>query len=257
MILGIRELHQMMGLKKIYRLLSPDWIGRDRFIEIGMENGLGIKAFKNYHRTTFSTKSAWFYNLTVGLAINGINQVCVSDITYYRIGEIFYYITFIEDVYSRRIIGYAVSANLRAEANCKALKMALKTRLGLDLTGLIHHSDRGSQYASNEYIKLLSSHGIAISMCNSVYENTHIERLNGIIKHEYLNNMQIRTISELKKMLDKAVKLYNEERPHWSLGLKTPIEYERILEEIPKSERKILMLYSDKTSSYVQESIFN
>ena len=84
-ILMVREFHSLMGLKKIYKLISPNWIGRDRFIEIGMEHGYGIKKIKNYQRTTFSSKSAWFVNLTAGLPITGINQVWVSDITYYRI----------------------------------------------------------------------------------------------------------------------------------------------------------------------------
>lgn len=141
-IVAIRSLHNFMGLKKIYKLLKPDWIGRDKFIEIGMDYGFGMKRLASYHRTTYSCKSAMFSNLTVDLEIKDINQVWVSDITYFRVGEIFYYLTFIEDVYSRRILGYTAYPSLEAEANCIALKMALKERFGMDIRGLIHHSDR-------------------------------------------------------------------------------------------------------------------
>ena len=255
-ILEIRSMHNIMGLKKIYNLLSPDWIGRDRFISIGMENGLGIRMLKSYQRTTFSAKSKWFVNLTSELSITSINQVWVSDITYFRVGEIFYYLTFIVDVYSRRILGYTAWESLHSEANCRTLKLALSQRAGYNLHGLIHHSDRGSQYISNEYLKILSDNEIAVSMCDSVYENTHIERVNGIIKNEYLIYQPIKCYTDLKKRLKESVKLYNEERPHWSLKCKTPIEYERTLDEIPNERRQVLRLYSEKPIGYVQETMF-
>lgn len=256
-ISGIRNLHNIMGLKKIYNLISPDWIGRDRFIDIGVEYGLGIKRLQSYERTTFSNKSARFTNLTVGLPIRDINKVWVSDITYYRIGERFYYLTFIEDVYSRRIVGWVASESLRADGNCIALKRALKERSGMNIKGLIHHSDRGTQYVSNKYLEILQDNGIGVSMCRSVYENTHIERVNGIIKNEYLKFQAIKTLEELSMELRGAVRLYNEERPHWSLSLKTPVEYEELLDEVPINERKVLILYADKRSNPIQEILFN
>jgi putative transposase len=255
-IIAVREFHNLMGLKKIYHLIKPDSIGRDRFIEIGMEYGLGIKRQLSYHRTTFSSKSHWFINIAAEIVINDINQVWVSDITYFRVGEQFYYLTFIEDVYSRRILGYTAYPSLESEANCIALKMALKARSGMNISGLIHHSDRGSQYISNKYLQILKENSIAISMCNSVYENSHIERLNGIIKNEYLQTKSIKTYKQLQKELHKAVKLYNEERPHWSLNCMPPVVYERELQTIPKSEREQIKLYSEDTNSYVQGGIF-
>jgi len=256
-ILEIRAIHPQMGIKKIYKLIAPDWIGRDRFMSIGVEHGLGIKHQKSFHRTTFSCKSAWFTNLTAGLAINGINQVWVSDITYYRIGDKFYYLTFIEDVYSRRILGWTASTNLRAEANCNALKMALKEREGHDLRGLIHHSDRGTQYASDVYLKILSGNKVAVSMCDNVYENTHIERVNGIIKNEYLQFCNISTFEELKRQLDRVVGIYNYERPSWSLGFKTPVGYEEELKQILTGDRKLLKLFSFEKEIFVQQTFFN
>jgi putative transposase len=256
-ILEVRKLHPSMGLKKIYNLISPDWIGRDRFIEVGIEYGLAVKSIKNFHRTTFSSKSRWFINLTCDLAIIDINQVWVSDITYYRIGEVFYYITFIEDVYSRRILGYVASPDLKSEANCRALKQAIKVRDNIDLRGLIHHSDRGVQYSSDIYLKILREYEIAVSMCDSVYENTHIERINGIIKNEYLRNLSIKSYDDLVKELKQAVYLYNYERPHWSLDLMTPVQYENEIKSITLNERKIMNIYSEKKNYYVQQSFFS
>jgi putative transposase len=256
-ILEVRTMHSVMGLKKIYNLLAPEWIGRDRFIDIGMEYGLGIKMARSFHRTTFSSKSSWFGNLTAGLCITGINQVWVSDTTYFRVGDIFYYLTFIVDVYSRRILGYIASTDLRAEANCLALKSAISLRAKSNLKGLIHHSDRGSQYSSNIYLRILSDHQIAVSMCDSVYENTHIERVNGIIKNEYLSQLSIKSFNDLKKAMKQAVMIYNEQRPHWSLECKTPVEYEENLVNITDDQRKIEKIYSEPKKYYVQQSFFN
>lgn len=256
-ILEIRAIHPQMGIKKIYKLIAPDWIGRDRFMSIGVEHGLGVKQVKSFRRTTFSCKSAWFTNLTAGLALSGINQVWVSDITYFRIGDRFYYLTFIEDVYSRRILGWTASTNLRAEANCNALKMALTEREGYDLRGLIHHSDRGTQYASDVYLKMLSGNMVAVSMCDNVYENTHIERVNGIIKNEYLQFCNINTFEELKRQLDRVIGIYNYERPSWSLGFKTPVDYEEELKNIPIGDRKLLKLFSFEKEIFVQQTFFN
>jgi len=255
-VLDVRSIHSMMGLKKIFNLISPDWIGRDSFISIGVEYGLGIHRLRSYQRTTFSTKSNWFSNLTSGLEITGINQVWVSDTTYFRTGDIFYYLTFIVDVYSRRILGYVAYPNLRAEANCIALNMALKNRLGSDLRGLIHHSDRGTQYVSNAYLKILSDNQIGVSMCDSVFENTHVERINGIIKNEYLHNLSINTFDKLKRKLKDVVRLYNEERPHWSLYCMTPSGYEEKLLDIKQNDRPIMSIYSLPKKRYVQQNLF-
>lgn len=255
-ILSIRAMHNMMGLKKIYKLLSPDWIGRDRFIRIGVEYGLGIKRLRSYRRTTFSCKSRCFTNIAGEVDIKGINRVWVSDITYFRVGERFYYLTFIEDVYSRRIVGYVASRDLRAEGNCEALRRAIKARQGENLEGLIHHSDGGTQYTSNEYLKILSANKMSVSMCTSVYENTHIERVNGIIKGEYLQTQRIESYIDLTRELRKAVRMYNEERPHWSLELKTPIEYEEWLKGVPEEKREALKIYKDIKNGKWQENLF-
>lgn len=256
-ILEVREMHPVMGLKKIYHLLMPDWIGRDKFIEIGMSYGLGAKVEKSFRRTTFSTKSRLFINLVSGLSIIDVNRVWASDTTYFRVLEIFYYITFILDVYSRRILGYIAWPDLTAEANCRALQQAITERGNIDFSKLIHHSDRGSQYASNAYLRILTRNKIGISMCDSVYENTHIERVNGIIKNEYLKNWNIKNYKDLVDGLNRAVYLYNKERPHWSIGALTPVEYEEKLKSIPHYNREIVKIYSEKKNYYVQQQLFN
>ncbi len=240
-----REIHPQMGLKKVFYLHEPDKIGRDRFIEIGCELGLALPKPKNFQRTTFSYKSATFKNLAATVNINDINIVWVSDITYFLIRNTFYYITFIMDVYSRRILGYNAASSMRAEESCKALNMAINERDNKSLNKLIHHSDKGSQYCSKAYLDILEEHNIAVSMCNSVFENTHIERINGIMKNEYLLHRNINSFNDLCYHLEKDVHNYNYSRPHWSIELKTPVEYEQFLSNIPLDQRTVVNIFSD------------
>jgi putative transposase len=243
----IRQKHPIMGLRKMWYYTKPDWIGRDQFISIGVDIGLEVPKPKNYQRTTFSSRSNLFGNLTTNLEIMDINTVWVSDITYFYAHDTFYYITIIEDVYSRRIVGWIAARTLEAEACCTALRRAIKARSGHNLSGLIHHSDKGVQYTSDAYLKILKDHKMDISLCDCVYENTHIERLNGILKNEYLNQFKINDFNELTNKLKEAVYLYNNERPHFSLDYQTPVEFEARLTEIPVNDRRPLIIWSDPT----------
>ena len=170
-----------------------------------------------------------------------------SDITYYFFEGRFYYIVLIMDVYSRHILGYSLANNMRVENNLEALKMALKTR-GIDdyHKTLIHHSDRGTQYASDVYTDELRAKGIEISMCREVYENTHIERLNDTIKNQYLSRWVITGIKELRLKLTQTIKSYNNTRPHKSLKKMSPVQFEKILENIPLNERNTMRIYTDQ-----------
>lgn len=245
-MLEVRSIHPKMGAKKMFELLKPDKVGRDAFIIIYTQAGLGITQEKNYRRTTHSIPSLKYSNLTRGLKINDINQVWSSDITYFQIAEKeFLYIVFIIDVYSRKILGYNASTNLRAESNLIALRMALKQRKIKRYTALIHHSDKGVQYTSKSYTQLLEKHNIQISMCDIVYENTHIERVNGIIKNEYLVGCSIKNLTECQRALKRSVGLYNTARPHWNLDLQTPESFENRLKTVPVSNRELLSIYSD------------
>ena len=153
------------------------------------------------------------------------------------------------DVYSRRIIGYNIADNMRAENNLSSLKMALQIRDIKDYEQhLIHHSDKGTQYASDTYTELLEQYGIRISMCDEVYENTHIERVNDTIKNQYLKRMEINNREELKMKLDEVIKAYNETRPHQSLKKMSPVVYEDYLASINKENRIKMKIYTVKIS---------
>ena len=154
-----------------------------------------------------------------------INQLWVSDITYWKINkEKYVYISFITDAYSHKIVGYQVAESLEAIESIKALQMALSALGAESHLNLIHHSDRGIQYCSHAYVKLLQDYDIKISMTENgdPLENAIAERVNGIIKGEYLENYEVENINQAKKLLKAVVDLYNNERPHMSIGNLTP-----------------------------------
>jgi putative transposase len=160
--------------------------------------------------------------------LTAVNQVWASDITYYRIGEKFYYLTFILDLYSRVIVGYAVSINLdTASTTIAALKMAAKVRKVP--AGLIIHSDGGGQYYCKAWLQLTSFHKMRNSMCESVYGNAHAERINGVIKNDYLEGYGPGNYNQLRTSTAKAVRKYNTEKPHGALDNISPVEFEKVL----------------------------
>jgi putative transposase len=242
-----REIHPGMGLRTMYEMLDPEGIGRDAFVALGLQEGFRLKNIEKQTRTTYSVKSNRYRNLLGGMEFTDINEVWSSDITYFFCLHQFFYIVFIMDVYSRRIIGSSIADNMRAENNVAALKMALKTR-GIDdySEGLIHHSDKGTQYASDSYTEMLEMYKIRISMCNEVYENTHIERVNDTIKNQYLRRMEINNRKELEKKLDEVIKTYNETRPHQSLKKMSPVQYENHIKQIKKESRIKMKIYTVK-----------
>ena len=243
---AIREEHPGCGVEKMYNTIKPNWIGRDKFISVMMELGYRQKKSKNGIKTTYSIKSKYYPNLISGMQIMDINTVWQTDITYFLVGNTYCYITFIIDVYSRLIISYFASDSLRAEANIKALKMAFKNRKNMDLRRLIHHSDRGGQYIDKRYVYMLEEKGIDISMCLKAEENAYAERVNGIIKNEYLKYREIKNINELRKELRKAVNHYNNKRIHNSLPNKMPpIEFEKNLLSLSDQRRPKVIVYAD------------
>jgi transposase InsO family protein len=229
LIIQIRADHPRMSARQMYRLLSPVHMGRDRFETFCFTNGFKVSVKRAYHRTTNSWGVTRFTNLLIGYEFTGVNQVWVSDITYYRIGEKFYYLTFILDRYSRFIVGHSASESLLTTATTMpALRMALKTRKGLG--ELIIHSDGGGQYYCKDWLNLTKKNQIRNSMCESVYENAHAERINGTIKNDYLVYYSPQNYNQLITMTTKAVMKYNYERPHQSLGNVSPNQYEKKVE---------------------------
>ena len=236
LILEVRQIHPAMGLKSIYELTKPDEVGRDGFIKIGAEAGLILNPVRSNPKTTLPHPSIAYPNLLHGKQLTDVNQLWTSDITYFAIQDKWYYLTFIMDVYSRRIVGYKAADNLRAINNIDALNMAIKLRGIEDYQNqLIHHSDRGSQYISDAYTEILENHGILISMCHNVLENAHIERVHRTIKNQYLKHRSINHFHQLVKWLDKTVYTYNYERPHSSIFKMTPVEFENFIKEPPST----------------------
>jgi putative transposase len=257
MIEQARTLHPVIGLEKIYHLFKPSTIGRDAFINIGTLAGYALE----YHKkTTFKGVHVIPYqNLLTDKVFNNINQVWATDITYYRIGAIYYYISMIMDLYSRKIVSCLLAASLHAEHSLKVLKKAIKSRVLPANHKLIHHSDKGTQYTSHIYTKLLKKNKIGISMCNSVFENTSMERLNGIIKNDYLIHWQPRSFSHLTTLLNRAVNNYNN-CPHGQLGMLSPNQYEGQLQNVPLSQRTKLKVFTIKRSTIMnpdQLSLFD
>jgi len=245
-----RGKHPSMSLKKLYIKIQPSFIGRDKFIAYGMTNGYEPISYKKKPTTTFGSSTVQYSNLLFELKIRNINQVWVSDTTYFKIGDKCYYITFIMDLFSRFIVGFHAAENLFAQANLNTFNRALQTRNITQFNHqLIHHSDRGSQYRSLLYTDALKAAQINISMGKIVYENIHMERFNQTIKGEYLKHRNINTYKDLLFHLKKDVQLYNFERPHLSLGMKTPAEFESYICNLPLCQRtsfSVFALDSDK-----------
>lgn len=208
---------------------SPTSLDEIGFIAIFMDLGYRVVYPKNYVKTTFPAHYA-YPNLIEGMLVRHLNQVVQSDISYFLLNGVFYYLVFIIDVFSKRIVGFQVSAHLRASANLLALKQMVKLRGAHNLFDLIHHSDRGSQYISKKYVNTLKKLNCHISMGLSAQQNAYAGRINGIIKNEYLNLWVINSFKQLKRKLKEAVHHYNFKRPHRHLpGKMTPVQFENAL----------------------------
>jgi hypothetical protein len=223
----LRFEHPGMSARKLYLLIKPLQMGRDTFEQYCFSEGLRVKRVKNYQRTTDSSGVIRFPNLLGGEVLTWINQAWVSDITYYLLPQGFVYITFIMDLYSRYIVGFHLSQSLTTlKTTIPAIRMGMRIRGQKQLENCIIHSDGGGQYFSKEFIKLTSKLKMKNSMGKSVYENPHAERINGIIKNEYIKPHDPQTFQLLNKQLKHAVELYNNQRPHGSLKMKTPKQIE-------------------------------
>ena len=201
-------------------------MGRDALFKVLASHNLLVKRRK---RRVFTTQSFhWlrkYSNLIRDYKPQEPDRLWVSDITYWKIGAGYVYISLITDAYSHKVVGYHVADTLETVETIKALKMALSQR-GRSSRELIHHSDRGIQYCSSNYVNLLMKNKIRISMTESSdpLENPVAERVNGIIKNEYLDCYQIDSLPEAESLLKEVVNLYNTERPHMSIGNLTPEE---------------------------------
>jgi len=251
----IRQLHPRMGTRKLHVKLMTFLdeheikLGRDGLFDLLSSNYLLVRRRRRTVRTTNS--SHWlrkYLNLTKGLIPTAPNQLWVSDITYWRISEGKHvYISFVTDAHSHKIVGYQVANTLEAVESVQALQMALSSLGEESHLQLVHHSDRGIQYCSHEYVKLLKDNNIKISMTENgdPLDNALAERINGIIKGEYLDAYEVSNIEQAKALLIEVVELYNRDRPHMSISNLTPEEVHKSKQSL-KTERKWKNYYREK-----------
>ena len=246
----IRKKDPRIGGQKLWlmyckEIKGTDRLGRDRFEAMIDRYGLKIRIKVRKPRTTDSTHGLpVFPNLIYSFVPDRVNQVWVSDITYIPVwlnetDYTFCYLTLITDAYSHEIIGWQVGKTLETKFTSDALRMAFRRLEGVDgqtVGNLIHHSDRGIQYASREYIFLLKERGIKISMTENgnPKDNAIAERINETIKVEFLKDIRFRSIQEVKAAIAKAVEFYNNERPHMSNDMMTPAEAAKCNGELKK-----------------------
>lgn len=240
----IRTDHPGCGVEKMYDTLKPKLVGRDKFCELFFSLGYGLQKKRNYHRTTIPSYLN-YPNLIEGMQVTRPYQVLQSDITYFGLNGNHFYLVFIIDVYTREIVSHCTSNHLRAEANVKALKKAL-TKMKFPEWECIHHSDRGSQYTSKEYLNLLKENKIHVSMGLIAQDNAYAERVNGTIKNEYLERWDIKNARDLTKKVTKAVAHYNQSRKHRAFKNKySPIEFKNTLVDLTTQERPKVIIYAE------------
>lgn len=224
-----RQIHPRMGCRKIFKLIQPHLlqegisIGRDAFFDLMGLNSMHVEKKKRFSKTTYSNHGyAISPNRIKDLEIVRSNQVYVSDITYIRTFRGFAYLFLVTDLYSRNIVGWAVRSDLSHQGATDALNMAIENLSSC--RGLIHHTDRGSQYCCHDFLKEFKDKGIAFSNTDDchVYQNAVAERVNGILKDEYNLDSVFYNVKHLTKTLRQSIYAYNYLRPHMSLEYSTP-----------------------------------
>ena len=257
-MLQVRHRQPRVGARKLQHHVNETLlaqgirVGRDRLIELLRSWDLLIRPKKNYKRTTNSHHRFKIHkNLIKDQEPQRPNEIFVSDITYIATGERYCYLFLVTDKYSHKIVGYDVNRSLGIEGALAALKMALQQ---VDhRRPLIHHSDRGLQYCSHDYVRLLRKNKVRISMTedNHVYENAVAERVNGILKTEFLGNTADIPFSVVKSLIGETIEIYNKERLHMALNYRTP-------EEVHNSDGFSYDLTKDRGSRRILEAkIFN
>ena len=218
-----------LGTRKLYSLLKTELnelnVGRDRLFSIMKANHMQIKPKRQYHITTNSFhRFRKHKNLTENLELTRPEQLWVADITYIGTRKNPMYLSLVTDAYSKLIVGFNVSRSLNASGATSALIEALKKR-NYPNERLIHHSDRGLQYCCDAYQEVLDEKGVKCSMTEKYdpYQNAVAERVNGILKQEFIRGITTSDIELMKKLIQQSVDIYNNERPHWSCFMNTPV----------------------------------
>lgn len=236
----VRHLKPRCGGRKLHIELKKDFIsrgikvGRDAFFNILRDNNLLIKKRRTQCTTMSFHKFRKYSNLIKDLEILSSNKLWVSDITYIQTAKEVVYLSLITDAYSRKIVGWYLSDNLTALGSVRALQKAISTE---ELkSGLIHHSDRGIQYCSNAYVKILKQNNISISMTENSdpRENAIAERINGILKDEWLKDLVLEDLEDAREKIEAIINIYNTNRLHMSIDYLTPEQAHQMSGEIKK-----------------------
>lgn len=242
-VMQIRQTAPGIGSSTLYPLLlnifgKENMIGRDRFYALMKAQGLQLKRRRTYRTTNSWHRYHKWHNLIKDLVITAPNRLWVSDITYIKLTEGVDYLHLITDAYSRKIIGWKVASSLEARHTLDAFDMAAKEAVAnnVDISQIIHHSDRGVQYCCNLYVNRLLSLNMQISMTEEYKptDNAKAERVNGIIKQLFIEGQRFTEISEVHYALTRGITFYNEVRPHSSLGYETPSRVHAGLIKEPK-----------------------
>lgn len=240
----LRKAHPRMGCRKLYSLIAPLGLGRDKVEAILLCNGFRVKRKRNYHRTTYAGPCAYPNHIS-GLQLSGPHQLWVSDITYIAVGNgNHYYLTLVLDVYSRKIVGWSLSPGMRADQTVlPAYQMAIGSLSKGQGQGLIFHSDKGSQYLCKVLAVYHKRYGVVPSMGGKAWENAHAESVNGILKNEYIafEGMDI-SLTAARRMVKTIITRYNEERPHGSLKNMKPQEFETFVHQLADGQKPIIKI---------------
>lgn len=251
----IRDKAPRIGCLKLHYMISnmfrgEDIPGRDHFYKLLRDNGMMLRKRKSRKTTNSNHHYRKFENLIKDFSPTRPNMLWVSDITYIETEDGVVYLSLITDAYSHKIVGWSVGETLEALYPLQALNMALQTREESFAWDLIHHSDRGVQYCSHKYVDLLQNQNIRISMTQSgdPLENAVAERINGILKSEWVYHVRLKNLIHAKEYLNEIITYYNQNRPHLSINMMTPDQAHRMQGEIekkwknyykPKEERDI------------------
>lgn len=223
--------HRHYGYRRLGVLLRREgWcVNHKRVLRLMRHDNLLCLRRKALVPATTDSAHNWrvFPNLVRGIQLTAINQLWVADITYVRLGQEYVYLSVVLDAYSRRVIGWAMERHLHASLAMKALRMALDSRAVEP--GLIHHSDRGVQYACQDYMQLLADSGITPSMSRvgNPYDNAKAESFMKTLKQEEADGRPYGTLEEARQQIGIFIeKTYNRERLHSALGYHSPVNYE-------------------------------
>ena len=232
----IREEAPRLGCEKLFEMGKSYFgerfhLGRDAFYNLLRDHSLMLRLKKRKHRTTYADQDAPFYpNLIKGITVDRANQVWVCDITYIWTLAGFCFLFLVTDLYSHKIMGWKLSNSLKYKNAEDALRKAIE-HAGCSLEGLIHHSDRGFQYTYSNYMELLREYRIKASRTEhgNPLENAVAERVNGILKQEWLSLHTFENEEGIRDVLEHAIRFYNERRPHASNDMLTPAQaYDKV-----------------------------